>query len=418
MKQTSNKSMKRDTPSLVHRGRPDFQLLVLTLLLVGFGIVMVYSASYSLAAVSDAYNRDAFHFVKRQMIWAVLGLIAMLVAMRIPYKIYRLFIMPAFLISIIMLILVQFIGVERNGARSWFEFGFISIQPSELAKITTILYLAALISKKGERFRDLKKGLIPVIFIAVFVSALIFSQNDTGSALILLGTAGFIILAGGANLKHITLGLLSLGILGVVGLSIVQLVSTDGLMNNYRFDRIASWLDPFHDPQHASYNLLESLKAIAHGGWTGAGFGQSIQKLFYLPYPYNDFIFAVIAEELGFIATTLFLAAYVYFIWRGLLISMRCPDIFGTLMGVGIIANIAVQAFVNIGGVTRTIPITGVTLPFISYGGSSLLIVMTSVGMLLSISRESARVDQPKTISSQTRTTTASKKDYRPLRPL
>lgn len=379
---------------------------------------MVFSASSSLAAVSDKYNHDAFYFVKRQALWAVLGFIAMLFAMNIPYKAYKKLFIPLFVVTLIMLMLVPYIGGSLNGARSWFNIGPVGIQPSELAKIATVLYLAALISKKGEKFRDFKKGLFPIMIIVGVVVGLIMLQPDLGSALILTMTAGIIVIAGGANLKHIfnciLIGLL--GILIVVGIS--MLFSPEKITEGYKFGRFMSWIDPFHDEQNASYNLLHSLKAIAHGGWTGTGFGQSIQKLFYLPYPYNDFIFAVIAEELGLIGTTIFLLVYAYFIWRGLLIALRCPDIYGTLVGVGVIGNIAVQTFINIGGVTRTIPITGVTLPFISYGGSSLLITMASVGILLSISRHSVRVDQPKTIRSDSRTVSANKKDYRPLRPL
>lgn len=379
---------------------------------------MVFSASSSLAAVSDRYNHDAFYFVKRQALWAVLGFIAMLFAMNIPYKAYKKLFIPLFVVTLIMLMLVPYIGGSLNGARSWFNIGPVGIQPSELAKIATVLYLAALISKKGEKFRDFKKGLFPIMIIVGVVVGLIMLQPDLGSALILTMSAGIIVIAGGANLKHIfnciLIGLL--GILIVVGIS--MLFSPEKITEGYKFGRFMSWIDPFHDEQNTSYNLLHSLKAIAHGGWTGTGFGQSIQKLFYLPYPYNDFIFAVIAEELGLIGTTIFLLVYAYFIWRGLLIALRCPDIYGTLVGVGVIGNIAVQTFINIGGVTRTIPITGVTLPFISYGGSSLLITMASVGILLSISRHSVRVDQPKTIRSDSRTVSANKKDYRPLRPL
>ncbi|MGZ9587018.1 putative lipid II flippase FtsW [Paenibacillus marinisediminis] len=410
--------MQGNTPTPPTKGKPDFQLLVLTLLLVGFGIVMVFSASSSIAAVSADYNHDAFYFVKRQGMYAVLGFIAMLVAMNIPYRLYKKLFIPIFIVTLILLILVLIIGVERNGARSWFNFGPVSLQPAELAKISVVLYLAALISKKGEKFRDFKKGLFPVMIIVGIVVGLILLQPDLGSAIILTMTAGIIVIAGGANLKHI-FNCLLVGLLGVViVLGISLLISPDNPFDSYRFDRITTWIDPFQDEQNSSYNLMQSLKAIAHGGWTGAGFGQGIQKLFYLPYPYNDFIFAVIAEELGFIGTTIFLLVYAYFIWRGLLIALRCPDIFGTLIGVGVIGNIAVQAFINIGGVTRTIPLTGVTLPFISYGGTSLLITMASIGILLNISRECYRVDQPKTIRSEAITTLERKKDYRPLRPM
>ncbi len=416
MNRTSYKSMQRKPSSpKLSKGTPDFQLLVLTLLLVGFGVVMVFSASSNTAAVSKDFNFDAFHFVKRQLMWAVLGFIAMLIAMNIPYQFYKKWFLPLFIVTAILLLLVPYFGVSINGARSWFRLGKISLQPTEIAKIAIVLYLSALITKKGEKFREFKRGLFPVMIIVGFVIGLIMLQPDFGSAFILAITAGIIVIAGGANLKHI-FNCALVGLLGVITvLGINMLIPSSGTDGGYRMGRIQSWLDPFHDAQNASYNLLQSLKAIAHGGWTGAGFGQSIQKLLYLPYPYNDFIFAVIAEELGFIGTTIFLCFYAYFIFRGLLIALRCPDIFGTLVGVGIIGNIAIQAFINIGGVTRTIPITGVTLPFISSGGTSLFITMASVGILLSISREWNRVSQEKTTR---KTTVEHRKDYRPIRPV
>ncbi|EPY04219.1 stage V sporulation protein E [Paenibacillus sp. E194] len=410
--------MKRDTPSPPAKGTPDFTLLVLTLLLVGFGVVMVYSASSSLAAVSALYNHDALYFGKRQLMWAGLGFIAMLIAMNIPYTMYKKLFIPLFIVTIIMLMLVPYIGKDVNGARSWFGVGSIGIQPTELAKISIVLYLAALITKKGEKFRDFKKGLFPVMIIVGFVVGLIMLQPDFGSAMILAFCAGVIVIAGGANLKHI-MNCLLVGLTGViVVLGLHFLLSPGKLTDGYQFARIQSWLDPFQDAQGTSYNLLQSLKAIAHGGWTGAGFGQSIQKLLYLPYPYNDFIFAIIAEEWGFIGTSIFLIVYLMFIWRGIMIALRCPDTYGTLVSVGIVGIIAVQAFINIGGVTRTIPITGVTLPLISYGGSSLLITMASIGILLSVSREANRMNHDKKPigslpNSRKRTT---KKDYRPLR--
>ncbi|NMM51376.1 putative lipid II flippase FtsW [Paenibacillus aquistagni] len=405
---------KPSSPKL-SKGTPDFQLLVLTLLLVGFGVVMVFSASSNTAAVSKDFNFDAFYFVKRQLMWAVLGFIAMLIAMNIPYQFYKKWFLPLFIVTAVLLLLVPYFGVSINGARSWFRLGKISLQPTEIAKIAIVLYLSALITKKGEKFREFKRGLFPVMIIVGFVIGLIMLQPDFGSAFILAITAGIIVIAGGANLKHI-FNCALVGLLGVITvLGINMLIPSSGTDGGYRMGRIQSWLDPFHDAQNASYNLLQSLKAIAHGGWTGAGFGQSIQKLLYLPYPYNDFIFAVIAEELGFIGTTIFLCFYAYFIFRGLLIALRCPDIFGTLVGVGIIGNIAIQAFINIGGVTRTIPITGVTLPFISSGGTSLFITMASVGILLSISREWNRVSQEKTTR---KTTVEHRKDYRPIRPV
>ncbi|BFH15074.1 putative lipid II flippase FtsW [Paenibacillus melissococcoides] len=407
-------SQSKNPPS-TGKGSPDFILLVLTLLLVGFGVVMVFSSSSSLAAVSSRYDYDSFYFAKRQLMWAGLGFVAMLFAMNIRYTAYKILFIPLFIVTVLMLIIVPFAAENVNGARSWLNIGGLGIQPTELAKIAVVLYLSALIAKKGEKFRDFRTGLFPVMIIVGFVVGLIMLQPDMGGAMILTACAGVIVIAGGANLKHI-MNCLLVGIVGVlVVLGLSMLFMPDKLSGGYKMARVQSWLDPFHDSQAASYNLLHSLKAIAHGGWTGAGFGQSIQKLLYLPYPYNDFIFAIIAEELGFIGTVIFLLVYICFIWRGILIALRCPDIYGTLVSIGIVGIIAVQAFINIGGVTRTIPITGVTMPFISYGGSSLFITMVSVGILLSVSREYNRVQQKKE-TGQSVPRRSNKKDYRPLR--
>lgn len=385
----------RDNKEEPRRGTPDFQLLVLTLLMVGFGIVMVFSSSSSIAMVNKTFGYDPLYFTKRQIIFAFVGLIGMFIAMNIPYEKYKKLFVPVFIFAIILLMIVPFSG-GINGASSWLNVGSLGIQPTELAKVTTIMYLSALISKKGERFRDLRTGYIPVMVIVGFVAGLIMLQPDLGSCMILVATAGLIIFAGGANLKHImgSIALLVLGASIVMGVGAlwdkINPGDTADTGSDYKMGRIQAYLDPWADPQHTGYNLIQSLTAIGHAGVTGTGFGQGIQKLHYLPNAYNDFIFSVIGEEFGFLGTLIFLLFYIYFIWRGLLVSLRCQSAFGTLMGVGIMGLIAIQAFVNIGGVTRTIPVTGVTLPFISYGGSSLLVMMVAMGIVLSISRQSS----------------------------
>ncbi|GAA0412844.1 putative lipid II flippase FtsW [Paenibacillus motobuensis] len=386
----------KDSQERPRRGTPDFQLLILTLLLVGFGIVMVFSSSSSVTQFSEKFNYNPFYFTKKQIIFAGVGIFGMFITMNIPYEKFRKLFAPIFILAIILLMIVPFMN-KINGASSWLQIGSLGIQPTELAKITTIMYLAALISKKGERFRDLRTGYIPVMVIVGFVAGLIMLQPDLGSCMILVATAGLIILAGGANMKHIlgSIGLLILGASIVLGIgSLWNKINPPSESaqsgNQYQLDRIKAYIDPWADPQHTSYNLIQSLTAMGHGGVTGTGFGQGIQKLHYLPNAYNDFIFSVIGEEFGFIGTFLFLLFYLYFIWRGLLVSLRCSSPFGTLLGVGIMGLIAIQSFINIGGVTRTIPITGVTLPFISYGGSSLVVMMLAMGIVLSISRESS----------------------------
>ncbi|MGN7763614.1 putative lipid II flippase FtsW [Paenibacillus sp. 22594] len=383
--------------SLPKRGTPDFQLLILTLLLVGFGLVMVFSSSSSLTLASEKFGNDPLFFVKRQIIWVVLGSIVMFMTMNIHYTKFKKWYAPIFMITLVLLLFVA--STEKiNGAKSWFSIGGLGIQPTELAKISIILYLAALITKKGERLRDLRTGYIPVMVIVGIVAGLIMMQPDLGSCLILVATSGLVIYAGGASMKHImaSIALLVLGVGIVMGAktaidSLSPSSETVAVNQDYKQDRISAFINPLANAEDSGFNIVQSLIALGEGGTHGSGFGQSIQKLHYLPYPYTDFIFAVIGEELGFVGTSIFLLVYLYFIWRGILIALRCTDPFGTLVGIGVMGLIAIQAFVNIGGVTNTIPLTGVTLPFISYGGSSLLVTMLSMGIMLSISRETNR---------------------------
>ncbi|MEC0124079.1 putative lipid II flippase FtsW [Paenibacillus pabuli] len=391
--------MKQQTAQTkTKRGTPDFQLLILTLLLVGFGLVMVFSSSSSIAIANKNFNNDALFFTKKQLMWAVIGLVGMFFAMNIRFNKYKKLYAPFFLFTTVMLLVVLVSGAMLNGARSWIRiFGF-SVQPAEFAKIAIILYLAALITKKGERFRDLKTGYIPVLVIVGFIAGLIMLQPDFGTCFILVATCGLVIYAGGASMKHIMGSILLVVLGGALALGANALFSsvstpdtTTGpateATQNYKIDRIHAFLDPLSEKTGGSLNLYRSLVAIGDGGITGSGIGQGTMKLHYLPNAYNDFIFSVIGEELGFLGSVLFLLVYLYFIWRGIIVSLRCPDPFGTLVGIGIMGLIAIQAFINIGGVTQTIPVTGVTLPFISYGGTSLFVMMVAMGILLSISR-------------------------------
>ncbi|MEC0108221.1 putative lipid II flippase FtsW [Paenibacillus taichungensis] len=392
--------MKQQTAQTkTKRGTPDFQLLILTLLLVGFGLVMVFSSSSSIAIANKNFNNDALFFTKKQLMWAVIGLVGMFFAMNIRFNKYKKLYAPFFLFTTVLLLVVLVSGAMLNGARSWIRiFGF-SIQPAEFAKIAIILYLAALITKKGERFRDLKTGYIPVLVIVGFIAGLIMLQPDFGTCFILVATCGLVIYAGGASMKHILASILLVVLGAALALganALFSSMSSSDTANsttateatqNYKIGRIQAFLDPLSDTTGGSLNLYRSLVAIGDGGITGSGIGQGTMKLHYLPNAYNDFIFSVIGEELGFVGTALFLLVYLYFIWRGIIVSLRCPDPFGTLVGIGIMGLIAIQAFINIGGVTQTIPVTGVTLPFISYGGTSLFVMMVAMGILLSISR-------------------------------
>lgn len=365
------------------RGTPDFLLLFLTLGMVGFGIVMVFSASFTIS-YWDKGNR--WFFTHRQLLWAGIGLFFMVIAMNIPFKFYKnrffLFLLGSFIL--LLLVFIPGIGMNFNGASSWIGIGSFTIQPAEFAKLGLIIYLAALISKKKEKMKQFKNGLLPALIITFLFFSMIALQPDYGTALILLATAGTIIIVGGASLKHI----LYLALAGIVVLPTLILSA------GYRISRFTSFLDPWNDPYGDGYHLIQSLIALGNGGIFGTGFGKGIQKYFYLPYPQSDFIFSVIGEELGFVGITIFLLIFLLFLWRILIISLHSKETFGTLIGVGIVSSFAFQTFVNIGGVTGAIPITGVPLPFISTGGSSLIMSMAAIGIILSLSRENNKSTQ------------------------
>lgn len=374
------------------RGTPDFILLFLTVALVGFGVVMVFSASYSLT-----YSDDPLSHTKRQIMYVALGLFIMFFMMNTSYALLRKLFVPFFLVTLTLLVAVLIFGKEVNGSKSWFRIGEFGGQPTEFAKIGIMLYLGFIITKKDEKFRDFKTGLLPALVVTGFVGFLIMLQPDLGSCMILILSAAIVLFVGGARFKH--LFLLFVSSVAVIGLTIAaELLRNE---HSYRIKRFTSYLDPWKDYYGDGYQLIQSLFALGHGGATGAGFGQSIQKLHYLPEAHNDFIFAVIGEELGFVGAAIFLLVYVLFLWRALIIVLRCGDTAGMLAGTGIVATIALQALINIGGVTGAIPITGVTLPLISYGGSSLLSSMMAIGLLLSISREFNKEDKEKTKSSK-----------------
>ncbi|MCP1357649.1 putative lipid II flippase FtsW [Aneurinibacillus migulanus] len=373
-----------------NRGRPDFTLLLLALILVGFGIIMVYSSS-SIHALSK-YNDDTY-FVKGQIIRGLLGTFVMLIVMNIPYQFYKKYFLHILALTLLLLlvVLIPGIGVWRGGARSWLNLGVILVQPSEIAKISLIIYLAAIIAKKKERFLDFKTGFSPAITVIALFFLLIAIQPDFGSAAILSIIAASVLYVGGARLKH----------LAIVSIPLLLFSTVYILLAPYRLQRLLIFRDPWADEMDAGYQLVHSFSALAHGGMTGTGLGKSIEKYLYLPEAQTDFIFAIIGEEFGFIGVTLFLLTYVLFIWRIIIISLRSEDTFSKLVGIGIASMLFVQSFINIGGVTGLIPLTGVTLPLISYGGSSLIITMVSIGIVLGISREIDKAKIQKIIDRQ-----------------
>lgn len=367
------------------RSRPDFLLLFVVLSLVGFGLAMVFSASSAIAANNPDYGNNPYFFFIRQAIMIFVGLILMFFIMLLQYeKVKQLY--PLIIAgSLIMLVLVLIIGEERNGAQSWFQIAGFGIQPTEFAKVAIVLYLAVITTKKQDKLKEFKAGLRPILFILAAYFGLIMLQPDLGATIVLGLTAFIILFIAGARVSHLLLLLIVVLAAGYFG---YQQLDED----SYKLDRLTAFTKA--DTACASpacYHIQSSLQAFGHGGIFGTGYGEGIQKVVYLPYGYSDFIYAVIGEELGFIGSLTLLLVFIILIWRGIVIAGRCPDNFGRIAGFGIIVLLAVQTFVNIGGVISLIPVTGLTLPFISHGGSSIISTLMMMGILLNISRYQVR---------------------------
>ncbi|NEZ41293.1 putative lipid II flippase FtsW [Paenibacillus alvei] len=360
------------------KGRPDFLLLFTVVLLACFGMAMIFSASSALGSVK---HDNPWYYTSKQIKFACIGLVAMFVMMNIPIRVWKKTAPYLLLVSIVLLLVVVAAGSSMNGARRWIVVAGFQFQPVEFTKLALIMYISSLISNKGERIQSFKKGLLPILIVVSFISLLIMKQPDFGSVLMLFFICLTVIIIGGVNLRQ--LGLLFIGISPVmIYLAVSQ---------SYRFKRIASFMNPYEDQQGSGYQLIQSIYALAHGGMTGIGFGRGIQKLFYLPEAHTDFIFAVIGEEFGFIGACMVVLGFFILVVKGFMTALRSDDPFAIMLGTGIVSMIFIQVMLNLGAVTGLLPITGVPLPFISYGGSSLLLCMASTGIILSISRDNYR---------------------------
>lgn len=360
------------------RSAPDILIIVATLSILAIGIVMVYSAS---AVLSFHEFGDKFYYLKRQLLFAVLGIIAMYVTMNTDYLIWKKYAKIILIVcfALLVIVLIPGLGVVRGGARSWLGIGSFGIQPSEFAKMGIIIYLAKLLSEQQAKITLFAKGLLPPLVIVGTAFGLIMLQPDLGTGAVLVGASILVIYTAGARMLHLSF----LGLAGVAGLAGLILAAP------YRLKRIAGFLDPWQDPLGTGYQIIQSLYAIGPGGLVGLGLGMSRQKYSYLPEPQTDFIFSIIAEELGFIGGALVLLLFTLLVWRGIRTAITAPDTFGSLLAVGIVGMIAVQVIINIGVVIGMMPVTGITLPLISAGGSSLTLMLTSIGVLLNISRYS-----------------------------
>ncbi|MCG2675749.1 putative lipid II flippase FtsW [bacterium] len=353
-------------------------LFLITLALISIGIIMVYSASAILSL--DKYN-DPYFFLKRQMAWVFLGLVGMFFAARVNYRALPKLLKPLLLLTLFLLILVLFpqFGKEVAGARRWLRIGDFTLQPSEVAKLILILYMADTLSRKKEKIKDLVYGFLPPLIILGTIFILILRQPDLGTALIILAVILGMLFVSGVRLKH----LFSLFLVALPGIWL--LINKVG----YRKRRILAFLDPWSDPQGYGFQIIQSLIALGSGGILGRGLGEGTQKLFYLPAPHTDFIFAILGEELGFLGGVAVIILFGAFIYFGARIARRAPDLFGSLLALGITTWIGLQAMINIGVATGTLPTKGIPLPFISFGGSSLIFSLIGVGILLSISLQS-----------------------------
>ncbi|WP_128895110.1 stage V sporulation protein E [Longirhabdus pacifica] len=360
------------------RSAPDILLILCTLLLLLIGIVMVYSAS----AANAFYDYgDRFFYLKKQLIFAVLGLIAMYVMMKIDYwtwkKYANIILIGCF--ALLVIVLIPGIGDVRGGARSWLGIGSFGVQPSEFMKLGIVIFLAKMLSEKQESITYFFKGLMPPLLIVGVAFALIMLQPDLGTGAVLVGAALIVIFTAGMRLKHL-FGFAAVGLVGLTALIIAA---------PYRLKRITAFLDPWADPLGAGYQSIQSLYAIGPGQLLGLGIGMSRQKHSYVPEPQTDFIFSILAEELGFLGGSFVLLLFLLLIWRGLRAAITAPDAFGSFLATGIISIIAVQVVINISVVIGLMPVTGITLPFISAGGSSLTVLLTAVGILINVTRYS-----------------------------
>lgn len=364
-----------------YTGQLDFPLLFAIALLCAFGLVMLFSASYYYAQNTAATKYDGFFYLKSQAMYLAVGLVAMYVVSRVDYHFFdkiRVFALVGTL-ALMLLVLIPGLGVDRNGAQRWLKIPGTSFtfQPSELAKFALIVYMAGFMSRRPQAMKNLTKGVFPMLFIMGAFGLVLLLQKNMSMMVIMMMTGVVMLFLGGAEIKHLLL---------LAGIAVPILVVAV-LMEEYRISRVLMFMDPWESTEKGAYQLRQALIALGAGGVFGQGLNFSRQKLLFLPYGESDFIFAIIGEELGFIGCTLLILTYLFIIYRGIRIAMRCKDRFGSLMAAGITAVIGMQAAINIAVATSSIPPTGQTLPFVSAGGTSLMIFLAAAGILLNISR-------------------------------
>ncbi len=354
----------------------DVVLFVAVIILIIFGLVMIYSAS---SIWAEYKFNDSFHYVKQQSLFIIIGLALLFIIAKIDYKKYyqRANIILLVCLLLLILVLIPGIGSVRNGSRSWFGIGPFGIQPSEFAKLGLIIFASKYLSSSNRFIKNIKKGVLPILFVTLLFFGLIMLQPDLGTGIVLVASIIAMLFIAGVNMKFFYAS----GIVGLLGVVVLILIAP------YRMDRITSFINPWKDPLGTGFQIIQSLYAIGPGGILGMGFLHSRQKQFYLPEPQTDFIFSIISEEFGILGVIIVSTLFIIVLYRGIKIALNAKNLFAKYLAFGMVFQILFQTVMNLMVVVGLIPVTGVTLPFLSYGGSSLLVSMASIGIILNISR-------------------------------
>jgi len=358
-------------------GRVDIPFLLLVFALLIFGLIMVASSSHVFALYKYG---DSYHYIKRQLFFAIVGIVIMFVSAFFDYHKFRKYAFPLLIIAVFLLILVLIpipgISIKANGARRWLNFG-VQFQPSEIGKFAIIVSFASYISANYKHMNKFKVGVFPLAVMLATVVGLVAVETHLSGAILILAIGAVMMFVGGVPIRYFV-GAITAGVGGLAGII---------LFTPYMQSRIKMWLDPFSDPQGAGYQIIQSLYAIGSGGLMGLGLGQSHQKHLYIPEPQNDYIFSIALEELGFVGGLFIILLFVLLIWRGFYIAFHSRDKLGSLLVIGIVSRVAVQTVLNIAVVTNALPSTGISLPFFSYGGTALVMLLFEMGVVLSVSR-------------------------------
>ena len=367
--------MKRLT--LKKLNHPDYAIILTVAALCAFGLVMVFSASYYYAQNTEGLKYDGYYYLRKQAGFVAMGIPVMLVVSLIDYKQLEKLKTPALAVSVLLLAAVLVIGREANGAKRWIYIGSLSIQPSEIAKFGMMLYMCSFMAKRHATMRSFRKGMLPMLIIIGVICGLVMLQPNMSMTVIMGMMAYALLYIGGCDIKQmLLLGLIFIGLFGLLA-----------VIAPYRLARLTNFTNPWANPLDEGYQLIQSFYALGNGGVFGTGLNNSRQKLLFMTYGESDFIFSIVCEELGLVGGVVVMAAYAFIVYRGILIALKCRDRFGSLLAAGITVVFALQVLVNIGVVTGAMPTTGQALPFISAGGSSMLIFLAAMGVLLNISR-------------------------------